>query len=92
MSKSNKSILNLFCFIALIIIAVLVLINNLLPIIGVNISGSFFSLLNTIKEIMILIVISLSAYNFVAGKTKAWRIIYWIAIALFIAGIILIWF
>ena len=92
MGKSNKNILNLFCFIALIIIAILILINNLLPLVGVNVSGPFFSALNTIKEILILIVVGLYAYYFVAGKSKTWKIIYWIAIALFIVGIILIWF
>ncbi len=92
MGNSNKNILNLFSFIALIIVAVLIVINNLLPIVGVNITGAFFSILNTIKEVLILIVVGISAYNFVAGKSKTYKIIYWIAIGLFIAGIILIWF
>lgn len=89
MKTNNKNILNLLSFFALIIVAVLIVINNLLPAIGVNVSGRLFSILGTIKDIFILIVIGLSAYNFVAGKSKGWRITYWIAIVLFIVGVVL---
>ena len=92
MKSENKSIFYFFSFIVLIIAAILIAVNNLLPIIGVNVSGPLFSVLSTIKEIFILIVIGFSAYYFVVGKKKVWKIIYWIAIALFIVGIVLLWF
>lgn len=93
MSKnSNKNILNLFSFSALIIVAILVVINNLLPIIGVEIKGSLMGVLSTIKDVLILLVVGLSAYAFVEGKTKAWKITFWVSVAVFAVGIILIWF
>lgn len=93
MSKnSNKNILNLFSFSALIIVAILVVINNLLPIIGVEIKGSLMGVLSTIKDVLILLVVGLSAYAFVEGKTKSWKITFWVSVAVFAVGIILIWF
>lgn len=92
MKSENKNIFNFFSFIVLVIVALLILVNNLLPLIGVEIKGAFFGVLTTIKEVFILIVVGFSAYWFVASKKKAWKIIYWIAIALFVTGIVLYWF
>ena len=92
MKKTNKNVINLLAFSALIIVAVLVVVNNLLPIVGVNVSGPLFKLLATVEKIFTIIVIGLAAYNFVAGKTKTIKIIYWVAVALFIVGVVLVWF
>ena len=92
MKKTNKNVINLLAFSALIIVAVLIVVNNLLPIIGVEMTGPFFRLLSTIEKIFSIIVIGLAAYNFVAGKTKAIKIVYWVAVALFVVGIVLVWF
>lgn len=92
MKKEDRNILNLLAFSALIIVALLIVVNNLLPIIGIDIGGPFFKLLSTIEKIFTVIVIGLSAYNFVAGKTKTFKIIYWVAVALFVVGIVLVWF
>ena len=91
MKTSNKNILNLMAYVALILIAFFVLIQNLLPAIGVDIGGAIINIIKTIEEVLILLVIAFTAYNFVQGKKKAWKIIYWIAIALFIVGVIFIW-
>ena len=92
MKTNNKNILDLLSFFALVIVAILIVVNNLLPIVGVEIKGVVFSVLNTIKEVFILIVVGLSAYNFVADKTKGWKITYLVAMILFVAGIVLYWF
>lgn len=90
--KTDKNLLNLLSFFALVIVAILIFVNKLLPMVGINASGPLFGILSTIKEIFILIVVGLSAYNFVAYKSKAWKIVFWVAIVLFIAGVVLIWF
>ncbi len=88
----NKNILNLLSFFALAIVAVLIIINNLFPMVGIVIEGSFKNILSTVKDVFVLIVIGLCAYNFVAGKSKAWKIVFLVAVLLFVAGIILYWF
>ena len=90
--KSDKNLLNCLSFFALVIVAVLIVVNNLLPLVGIEIKGMLFSILNTVKEVFILIVIGLSAYNFIAYKSKTWKIIYWVGVALFVAGVVLSWF
>ncbi len=91
-TEKNVNILHLMSFVALVIVAILVVVNKLLPIVGVNTSGPFFYALETIEKLFTLIVIGISAYNFVANKSKALKITYWVSVAVFIAGVVLIWF
>ena len=91
-TERNVNILNLMSFVALIIVAILVIVNQLLPVVGIETTGPFFHVLETIEKLFTVIVIGISAYNFVANKGKGLKITYWVAVALFIAGIVLIWF
>ena len=91
-TEKNINVLNLLSFVSLIIVAVLIVVNNLLPIIGIETKGAFFNVLRTIQEIFTVIVIGVSAYNFVAKKGKGLKIAFWIAIAIFVVGIVLLWF
>ena len=91
-TEKNINLLNLLSFVSLIIVAVLIVVNNLLPIIGIETKGPFFNVLRTIQEIFTVIVIGVSAYNFVAKKGKGLKITFWIAIAIFVVGIVLLWF
>ena len=90
--KNEKNVLSFLSFFALLIVAILIFVNKLLPIVGINVGGSLFDILSTIKEVFILIVVGISAYSFVANKNKTWKIVFWVAILLFVAGVVLIWF
>ena len=92
MKQSNGKFLNLLSFVALVIAALLIFVCKLLTIVGLEITGSLINILETVRDCIILLVISLSAFNFVSGKGKATKIIFAIAICRFIAGILLIWF
>ena len=91
MKKSNQDLLNTLSYVALVIIALLLVVRNLLPIVGVNIDGPLFSILDTVQNIFILIVIGICAYNFASGKAKWVNILFWVAVVIFIVATILIW-
>ena len=91
-NKSSKNLINVASFVMLIIIAVLTLVNKLLPVISVNVSGLFFVLLELIREIFVFLLIAIFAYKYVQNKKKSYKITYWIAFAIYLAGIILILF
>ena len=92
MKNSNKNILNTLSYLALIIVALLLLVNNILPAIGIDVSGPFFNVLGTIKEMFVLIVIGIAAYNFTSGKAKWITILFWIAIIVYIVSVMFYWF
>lgn len=76
-------------YIALVLAAVLIFINNLLPLIGIEIQGLFFNILGLIKDIALLIGIAFGAFAFARAHGKAWLIIYWIALALYVASAVM---
>lgn len=87
MKKSDTKILNLLAFLTLCIVAVLVLVGKLL-----GLKGAPLNFLDTLKEVFVLIIIGISAYNYVLGKSKGWTIAFWVAVVIFVVGIVLIWF
>lgn len=92
MKNSNKNVLNMLAYVAMIIFALLLLIGNVLPVIGLNIGGTLISVLNTVQNVLILIVVGVSAYGFVQGRAKWINILYWIALVVFVVGTVFYWF
>lgn len=92
MKSSNKNTLNTLSYVALIIVALLMLINHVLPLIGLDIGGPLVNVLETIKNVFVLMVIGISAYNFLPGRAKWVSVLFWVAIIVYVVGTILLWF
>lgn len=88
----NKNLLGLISFVALAILAVLIVVDNLLPLIGVTVGGVLFNVLDTVKDVLVLIVLGMSSYAFVKDKSKNVNIAYWVFVGLFVVGTLLSWF
>ncbi len=86
--QARADFINLCCIIALFLAALLIFINNVLPLIGVNISGALMGALNLIKDIALLLGIAFGAWKFVRYRGKTWVILYWVAIGLYVASAI----
>ena len=87
----NVNILNLMAFIGVIIIAVLEIFGFLARHDILTVGGTLVNFLDTLKNICILVVIGITAYNFVKGKSKWWLITYIVAICIIILATIFIW-
>ena len=91
MKKSNKTIMDLIAYVALVVVAVLIILTGL-DAVGVKIFGStVLNLLDTIKNVSILIVVGFASFNYMKNGGKAIKIIYWVAVAIFIVGTVLLW-
>lgn len=82
----SKKFLNGLAYFALIITGLLMLISGVLPRIGIEISGSAIGVLELIKNLFVLLVIGGVAYNYILGKAKWIKVLYWIAVIVFIAA------
>ncbi len=95
MKKSKTDFLAVVCYIALIVAAIIVLLTNLLPLCGVELTGKFWgnlkNLLYTVRDVSLLIAMALGAHA-VSKKGKAWLVIYVIAVIIFAIAIVLYWF
>ena len=83
--SSKNSFVRLCCFIALILAAVLILIFNVLPHIGLSIGGPVVRVLTFVKDIALLLGIAFGAYSFCQGKNGL-VITFWVAVALYVAS------
>lgn len=91
MKKESEKMMATLSFIALVIIALLLAIEYILPLIGVNIEGVLVNILNTVKNVFILIIIGVGAYGFLEGKAKWLVWVYWIAFAIIAVVTVLMW-
>lgn len=80
--QAKRDFIKLCAFIALLISAFLFVFGSLF-------SGKVNSILNLIAKLALLVAIAFPAYAFSRGCNKVWRIIFWIALIIYIAGCVL---
>ena len=90
-TEKNSSILALIAFIGVILIAILEIFGFLATHNILTVGGALVDCLNTIKNLCILLVIGITAYYFVKGKSKALLIIYIIAMCIIVLTTVFIW-
>lgn len=91
MKNTNKNILSILSYIALIIVSLLIVVQNFLPIIHIKITGGFVNLLDTIKNLLVLIVVGFAGYSFTVGRKKWVKILFWVSVAIYVVGTVLKW-
>ena len=77
---------NIVCFVALALFATRAFFGIL------NISVPWLGMFENITNIIIGLVVLISAWNAVAGAKKGWKIAYWIFVAIVVASMILPFF
>ncbi len=78
-----KNELAAFCaFWALLIAGILFLVKLILNVVEAKL-GKFEDIINMIVAIMLGLAIALTAYKYVRGKSKGWKIAYWVMIILY---------
>ncbi len=91
MKKETKDLLKTISYLALIIFALLLAVERILPLVGISLQGVLLYVLDTIKNIFIIIVIGVNAYSFVEGKADWIKWLYWIAIIVIVVATVLMW-
>ena len=90
-NEKNLNILNLMAFIGVIIVALLEVFTFFSSHNILTLGDALTNFLNTVKNICILLVIGISAYNFVKNKGKGWIITYIVAISIIVLTTVFIW-
>ncbi len=96
MKSSNKNFINFLAFLAICIVAMILFVENLLPVVGVEIAEGkwlwyFINALKTVNNIFTAIILGISAYKFAADRPKWVKIIFWVVVAIFVVATVLIW-
>ncbi len=84
-TAARHDLVRLCAFVALVVAALFFLVGGILtkyaPLVG--------TILNFIASLALLVAIAFPAWEFVRGKRKAWRIVYFVALVVYIAGAVL---
>ncbi|MDE5897230.1 MAG: hypothetical protein K2H43_05395 [Clostridia bacterium] len=86
-SAARNSFIKACSFIGILISAVLYLVGGILSWFGGSL-GSLGSWMNLIASIALLIGVAFPAWDFVKYKKKLWRIVYWVALVVYIVGVV----
>ena len=85
--QAKTALVNICAFIALFLAAFLYVLSPILNLF--DSLRTIVSVLNMLASYSLLIAIALPAWNFVCYKKKAWRVCYWVALAIYIVGVML---
>lgn len=91
-NSDRNAIVEFAAFFTLAIIALLIVIKNFFPIIGIEMKGTFINVLETLQSVLMLVTLGIAGFSFVNGKKKGWKIAYWIIIGIFVVATVLVWF
>ncbi|MBQ8658878.1 MAG: hypothetical protein IJ506_07055 [Clostridia bacterium] len=79
--KSNSGLTKMCAFWAIIISAALFLLGGFL-------GGTISAILNLVGKIALAIAVAFPALDYASGKGLVWRVIFWIALAVYLFGCI----
>ncbi len=86
-SAARNSFIRACSFIGILISAVLYVVSGILSWVGGSL-GSIASWLNLIASIALLIGVAFPAWDYVKYTKKVWRIVYWVALAVYVFGVV----
>ncbi len=84
MGKEKNSFVKLCSYFALVLAALLICINVILPKIGVKITGDLVNVMVLVKDVALLFGICFGAYSFTKNKGVGWHVVYWVSIVLYL--------
>ncbi len=91
MNSERNSLLNFIAFIAVMVIAILEVFNVLAHFNVLTVGGVIINILNTIKNLAIILVMGITAYKYASNRKKGVKIAYWIAVLIIVVATVLMW-
>lgn len=84
----EKRDLTKFCaFWGIVIAAVLFVLSGILGLLKVT--GLIVGIVDLVGKIALVLAVGIPAYDYTKGKKKAWKIVYWVALAIYVLGVVL---
>ena len=83
---STNGIIRACTYFALVIAAAIFLFSGLVRFLDIAALTRLVSVFNLIGQICLVIGIAFPAYDFTCGKKRVWRVIFWVALAIYVLG------
>lgn len=82
-TAAKHDLIRLCAFVGILISAVLFVVGAILNACGLgNATGVF----NFVAQLALLVAVAFPAWDFIKSKGKVWRIVYWVALVIYIFG------
>ncbi len=85
-SASSGSIVRVCSFCALVIAAAIFLFSGLVQALHISALSHLVSVFNLIGQICLVVGIAFPAYDFTLGKKRGWKVVFWIALIVYVFG------
>lgn len=83
---SGNGIVRACTYFALVIAAAIFMFSGVVKILDISALTRIVSTLNLIGQILLVIGIAFPAYDFTCGKKAVWRVIFWVALIVYVFG------
>lgn len=85
--RERRDITKLCAFWGIFIAAILFVASGILGFFDLgNVGTTIISVFNLIGKLALLVAVAFPAYGYVRGKAKVWKIIFWVALVVYVAG------
>lgn len=84
-SSARHDLVKLCAFIGILISAIIFVVSAILSWVNADL-GPIAGILNLVAALALLVAVAFPAWDYVKYKTKGWRIVYWIALIIYIFG------
>ncbi len=81
---SMNTVIRVCSYFALVLAAAIFLFNGVVQTLGITLFVPLIALFNLIGQICLVIGIAFPAYDFTVGKKKGWRIVFWVALFVYV--------
>ena len=86
MGNGNKNDFVRACaFWGIVVTAILFVVGGVLNFVGLNSIAGIFDLL---AKIALLVAVAIPAYDWIKYKKTAWKVVYWIALVIYVFGVV----
>ncbi len=88
--RETVDIVKLCAFWGIFFAAVLFVARGILGLFDLgNVGGTIISVFDLLGKLALLVAVAFPAYNYVRGKAQVWKIVYWAALVVYVAGCVL---
>ena len=85
--RETVDIVKLCAFWGIFIAAILFVARGILNFFDLgSVGGTIMNIFDILGKLALLVAVAFPAYNYVRGKARVWKIIFWVALIVYIAG------
>ena len=84
--KKEVNFVSACAFWGLVIAAAIFIVHGIFSAFGLF--SNVVAIIDLVGKVALFIAVAVSGYGFIVGRRTAWKVVYWVALAIYVAGIV----